>query len=66
MKKEVSKAKPRKEVVLALARQTFPERRSSVLSEAEDVSATSLLMDYPEFYQPYVVSSLYASVTAQE
>lgn len=66
LKKEVCKAKQRKEVILALARETFPERRSSVLSESEDVSATSLLMDYPEFYKPYVVSSLYSNIITHE
>lgn len=53
--KELKRDKPRKEIVLSLARQTFQGRRTGVLSDADDVSVTSLLTDYPEFCKYYVV-----------
>ena len=54
--KELQKDKPKKEIVLSLARQTYPGRRASVLSDAEDVCVTSLLSEYQEFGKPYVVN----------
>ena len=54
--KELHKDKPRKEIVLALSRQSFHERRNSVLSDAADICVASLLTDYPEFKKAYVVS----------
>ena len=53
--KELRRDKPRKEIVLSLARQTFQTWRTSVLSEAEDVSVTSLLVSFPEFCHQSVV-----------
>ena len=57
LNKEVQKEKPKKEVLLVLSRHTFSERRALVVSESDDVSATSLLREFPEFYKPYVVSN---------
>jgi hypothetical protein len=48
LRKELQRDKPRKEIVLALSRQTFQGRRNAVLSEAADVSVASLLIEYPE------------------
>ena len=56
LKKELQRERPRKEIILSLARQTYPSRRESVLSEADDVCVSSLLSDFPEFRKPYVVS----------
>lgn len=53
--KELKRDKPRKEIVLSLVRQTFQVRRTDVLSDADDISVTSLLTDYPEFCKYYVV-----------
>lgn len=53
--KELEKDKPRKEIVLSLARQTYFSRRAQVLSEAEEVSASGLLLQYKELKKPYVV-----------
>ena len=57
--KELRRDKPRKEIVLSLARQTFQIRRTSVVSEAEDVSVTSLLSDFPELSNKYVVRNAF-------
>lgn len=54
--KELQKDRPRKEIVLSLARQTYPGRRASVLSDADDVCVASLLTEYQELRKPYVVS----------
>ena len=43
--KELRQDKPRKEIILSLARQTFQVRRTSVVSKAEDVSVTSLFSE---------------------
>ena len=59
LNKEVKKEKPKKEVILALSRHTFPERRALVVSESGDVTATSLLQEFPELHKPYVVSTIY-------
>ena len=56
--KELRRDKPRKEIVLSLARQTFQTRRSSVLTEAADVPVTSLLVNFPELCNHYVVCAL--------
>ena len=37
LRKEIQRDKPRKEIVLALSRQTFQGQRNAVLSEAADV-----------------------------
>ena len=57
LRKEIQRDKPRKEIVLALSRQTFQGRRSAVLSEAADVCVASLLTEYPEFNKAYVVNA---------
>lgn len=64
LKKEVQKDKPRKDIVLALARQTYPSHRASVLSEAEDICVTSLVCEYQELRKPYVVSFTQESMQA--
>ena len=56
LKKELQRERPRKEIILSLARQTYPSRRASVLSEADDVCVSSLLSEFPELQKPYVVS----------
>ena len=53
--KELQKEKPRKKVVLSLALRSYPSRRASVVSDAEDVCVVSLLSEYQEFKKPYVV-----------
>ena len=55
LKKELQRERPKKEIVLSLARQTYSSRRAAVLSEAEDVCVSSLLSEFPEFRKPYVV-----------
>ena len=42
--KELDKEKPRKEVVLTLARQTYSTRRANILSESEDITASKSIM----------------------
>ena len=54
--KELDNQRPRKEVVLTLAAQTYSSRREAVLSESEIVTATSLLETYSELKKSYVVS----------
>lgn len=56
LRKEVEKESPKKDVVLSLARQTYPSRRSEILSESSDVTATALLQQFPELTKTYVVS----------
>ena len=53
--KELQASRPRKEVVLTLAAQTYNSRREAVLSECEEVSATSLLATYSELKKLYMV-----------
>ena len=55
LKKELQRERPKKEIVLALCRQTFFARRADVLSEAADVCVSALLSEFPEFWKPYVV-----------
>ena len=52
--KELQKERPRKEVVLSLARQTYSDRRATILSES-DVTLCSLLEQFNELKKPYVV-----------
>ena len=56
LKKELDKERPKKEVVLSLARQTCHSRRAAILSESTDVTATSLLEQFKELNKAYVVS----------
>ena len=56
LKKELDKERPKKEVVLSLARQTYHSRRAAILSESTDVTATSLLEQFKELNKAYVVS----------
>ena len=46
--KELKEARPKKEVELALARETFVIRRESVLADQESVTASGLLEEYTE------------------
>lgn len=55
LKKELQRERPKKDIVLALSRQTFFNRRAEVLSEATDVCVSSLLSEFPELWKPYVV-----------
>ena len=57
LRKEIQRAKPRKEIILALSRQTFKGQRNDVLSEAADVCVASLLTEYPELNKEYVVNA---------
>jgi len=54
--KELMEARPKKEVVLALARETFFTRRESLLADHESLTASELLKEYPELTKGYVVS----------
>ena len=54
--KELMEARPKKEVVLALARETFFTRRESVLADHESLTAWELLKEYPELTKGYVIS----------
>lgn len=56
--KELQSQWPRKDVILSLAAQTFTSCREAVLNESADISATSLLIQFPEFKVAYVVSYL--------
>ena len=49
-------AGPKKELVLALVRETFFTRRESVLADHESLTASELLKEYPELTKGYVVS----------
>lgn len=51
---ELEKNKPRKDVVLPLLKETFPERRHFVLST--QVSVAELTERYKSFLLPYAVS----------
>ena len=55
LQKELAEKNP-KEIVLALARQTFSYRRKYVLSEDNSISATQLLVKFRELGKLYVVS----------
>lgn len=48
LQKELAEKNPKKEIVLALARQTFSYRRKYVLSEDNSISATQLLVKFRE------------------
>ena len=54
LQKELEKEKPRKDVVLPLLKETFPERRHFVLST--QVSVVELTERYKSFLLPYAVS----------
>ena len=56
LRKELAEKNPKKETVLALARQTFSFRRKHVLSEDSLVSATQLLEKFAELNKVYIVS----------
>ena len=56
LQKELAEKNPKKEIVLALARQTFSYRRKYVLSEDNSISATQLLVKFRELGKLYVVS----------
>ena len=58
LQKEVAEKTPRKEVILALARQTFSFRRTQILSEDSSISATALLEKFGELKKVYVVSEI--------
>ena len=51
---ELGKEKPRKDIVLPLLKETFPERRQFVLST--QVSVAELTERYKSFLLPYAVS----------
>ena len=57
LEKEMKEGRPRKEVILLLARETFSMRRIAVLAEQDTVTASELLREYKELNKPYVVSS---------
>ena len=54
LKKELEKCKPRKEIVLTLARHTYCACRAVILSE-NDVSVHGLVLQFKELTKPYVV-----------
>ena len=53
--KELEKDSPRKEIVLSPSRQTYGDRRATILSESEDISVSSLIQKFNELKKPYVV-----------
>jgi hypothetical protein len=59
---ELGKKKPRKDIVLPLLKETFPERRQFVLTT--QVSVAELTERYKSFLLPYAVSvnSNYVSI----
>jgi hypothetical protein len=58
LQKELAEKNPKKEIVLALARQIFSYRRKYVLSEDNSISATQLLVKFRELGKVYVVSTI--------
>lgn len=58
LQRELERDRPRKETVLLLARQTFATRRSEILDETKEISASSILSKYNEIEKPYVVCKL--------
>ena len=53
--KEVQKDRPRKEVVLSLAHQTYSARRQNILSSSEEICVSLLLQEYPFLKKTYIV-----------
>lgn len=58
MNKEMQKDKPRKDVILSLARQTYSSRRQSILSRSNDLSVVLLLQEYCILKKTYVVNAV--------
>ncbi len=58
LQKEMERDKPRKETVLSLLKQTFTSRREYILSEAEDVTATTILKEHQALSLPYAVGKV--------
>ena len=56
LQKELAEKNPKKEIVLALARQTFSFQRRCVLSDNTSVLASQLLDKFGELNKVYVVS----------
>ena len=56
LQKELAEKNPKKEIILALARQTFSFRRTQILSDDSSISATNLLEKFGELRKLYVVS----------
>ena len=57
--KELEKERPRKEIILSLARQTYSIQRVAILSES-DTTASILLEQFVELKKYYVVCILHA------
>ena len=53
--KELQKEKPRREVVLSLAQQTYTSRRQETLSDSHDITVTTLVQEYGALKKSYVV-----------
>ena len=56
LNKELQKDRPRKEIILALARQTYPARRQRILAGCDNLTIALLLQEYSALRKPYVVS----------
>ena len=56
--KELSKEKPRKDIVLQLAQQTYISRRQFILSESGDLSVRAITEKYAILTLPYAVSKM--------
>ena len=54
--KEVQKDRPRKEIILSLARQTYSTRRQRILSGSDELSVAVLLQEYCFLKKTYIVS----------
>ena len=63
LQRELEKDRPRKETILLLAKQTFTSRRSEILDESKEISASSILSKYGEIQKPYVVSKQTNTIT---
>ena len=56
LNKEIQKDRPRKEIILALARQTYIARRQRILEGCDDLTVALLFQEYCVLKKPYIVS----------
>ena len=62
IERELEKERPKRETILLLSRHTFSYRRSEIVDESNDVTASSILSKYKELEKPYVVSTNFCSL----
>ena len=63
LQREVVEDRPKKDVVLRLARDTFPMRREAILAE-QSSTASELLKNYQELGKSYIVSTIGAGCSS--